>query len=92
MDRLKNQKVSFDRFNSFIETSPWPLTSVPLIASGDEFKLNLEELKALSVDKYVTYVSSAKPNTVMEGIVVRSQDGEVSFKIINPEFLLKNNY
>jgi hypothetical protein len=39
--------------------------------------------------KYQTHFSSAKSSQDREGIVIRSICGEISFKAINNDFLLK---
>lgn len=60
--------------------------TVYFVESGDEFNLTLDELLKKAEGTY--------PNTKneKEGIVVRSKDCRVSFKVINNNYLLKNDY
>lgn len=60
-----------------------------LVADGANFNFSVKELLALSRGKY------AGTKNDREGIVVRSADGvppHVSFKVINNDYLLKNDY
>lgn len=65
------------------------LKSVPLIETGSVFSYNKENLLEKAKGKYNEHFESAKPSQEREGIVVRSLCGEISFKAINNEFLLK---
>ena len=77
------------RFGNYAElyelTSMFDLDIVPLI--DDNFKL------PNTVDKIVEYTSSIKSDLtdIHEGVVIRSHNAEkrISFKVINPDFLLK---
>lgn len=59
---------------------------VPVIETG-EFKYTIDELIKFSNGKSMLY------DTLREGIVVRNihAKNKISFKVINPEFLLKYN-
>jgi len=80
-----NQKLSFDRMLEFSSK----LMLVPVLEYKDSFNYStLEELLSLSEGKYKEHISTAIAKQEREGIVVRSQDQEISFKVINNKFLL----
>jgi hypothetical protein len=58
---------------------------VPLVMSGDSFNMTLDQLILFARDD-IKYENG----TPAEGIVVRSQDGLISFKVMNNNYLLKN--
>lgn len=60
------------------------LKTVPLIEDGFVLKPTVQEMVELSKGKSILYPVDR------EGIVVRSHDQQISFKVINPDFLLKN--
>ena len=65
------------------------LMLVPVLEYKDSFNYStLEELLSLSEGKYKEHISTAIAKQEREGIVVRSQDQEISFKVINNKFLL----
>jgi hypothetical protein len=57
---------------------------VPLLDQEFELPYELEELLELADGK-----SYLNPEAKREGLVIRSLDGETSFKVISNEFLLK---
>jgi RNA ligase (TIGR02306 family) len=60
------------------------LNHVPMIENGEEFNYTLDELLEKAKANY--------PNgTPQEGIVVRSVDQTISFKVINNDFLIRYN-
>jgi len=60
------------------------LKTVPILETGDSFNYTLEELLSKAQGFY--------PGTKnrQEGIVVRSQDQSISFKVLNNDYLLKD--
>ena len=65
------------------------LKFVPVLEIGSSFSYTRDELLELSVGKYNHHFASAKPSQEREGIVIRSICGDISFKAINNQFLLK---
>jgi len=85
-NRLHLKDIQFFIFNIFnrntgkrlnIQDYPAGLQYVPILFVGDSFNFSLEQLENIA--------SKVKD---LEGIVVRSQDQKISFKIINPEYIL----
>jgi hypothetical protein len=75
---------SFIFFNEEYEI-PWLyLRTVPLQEWGDSFNFTLEELLEKAKGKYVNTENNR------EGIVIRSHDQSISFKVINNDYLLKD--
>ena len=66
----------------------WGMKFVPIIDRGS-FNYGVEDCLNLAKGKYVEHFPSAKPSQDREGIVIRSEDGTISFKAINNDFLLK---
>lgn len=64
---------------------------VPILEEGTHFVYTKEELLAKAEGKYNYFFPTANPSQDMEGIVIRSICGDISFKAINNNFLLKNN-
>ena len=60
---------------------------VPILETGDSFNYTAEELFEKADGKYRTYFPNAKKGQKQEGIVVRSLDGTISFKVINNKYL-----
>ncbi len=60
------------------------LEMVPFVDMGKQFNLSFEKLMELSDE--LLYANEEKA----EGIVVRSQDQTISFKVVSNKFLLKN--
>jgi len=65
------------------------LKFVPIVDKGSSFSYTKTDLLEMAKGKYKIHFSSAKESQDREGIVIRSLCGEVSFKAINNDFLLK---
>lgn len=65
------------------------LNFVPIELTG-EFVYTSDELQDLTKIKYNKYFSNAKPSQNIEGLVFRSIDMKVSFKVVSNEFLLRS--
>lgn len=65
------------------------LKFVPVLERGDNFSYSDADLLDRARGKYIDFFPDARRNQDMEGIVVRSMCGSMSFKAINNEFLLK---
>lgn len=65
------------------------LKFVPLIEKGESFNYSVNDLLSKAEGKYFEHFSTAKKNQDREGIVIRSICGNLSFKAINNQFLLK---
>jgi len=63
---------------------------VPILETGDSFNYTLEELLEKADGKYKSYFQNAKKGQRQEGIVIRSLDGTISFKVVNNKYLLNN--
>lgn len=59
------------------------------VDKGSSFSYTKTDLLEMARGKYIDHYSSAKPSQDREGIVIRSECGEISFKAINNDFLLK---
>jgi len=70
-------------FDSFINTDY--LSFVPLEETGHKFNYTLEELLERAKGRY------QNTNKNKEGIVVRSADQIISFKVVNNDYLLKDD-
>ena len=64
------------------------LNFVPIELTG-EFVYTSDELQDLTKIKYNKYFPNAKPSQNIEGLVFRSIDMKVSFKVVSNEFLLR---
>jgi len=64
---------------------------VPVVEEGECFNYTQEELLELARGKYKEFFENADSKQEREGIVIRSKDCQISFKVISNEFLLKNN-
>jgi RNA ligase (TIGR02306 family) len=89
VDIIKNQKLSLDQSLDIVDELG--LKFVPILEKGDSFACSIEDLLLKAQGKYAHYFSTAKPSQEMEGIVIRSLCGQISFKAINNNFLLKND-
>jgi RNA ligase (TIGR02306 family) len=88
IDTGTNKKLSFEEFTAFCNKNG--LKRVPLVEVGDSFKYeSLDEMLELSKGKYISEFFGANKDQDREGIVIRSKDQEISFKVINNDFLLK---
>lgn len=70
-------------------TNQLGLKFVPIVDKGSSFSYTKTDLLEMAKGKYKTHFPSAKDSQDREGIVIRSICGEVSFKAINNDFLLK---
>lgn len=61
------------------------LTTVPMIDYNYILPDTVDEML-----KYATGPSLINPNVLREGVVIRSQDGRLSFKAVSPEYLIKH--
>lgn len=61
---------------------------VPIELTGI-FEYSTEDLQGLTDLSYNKYFSNAKPSQNIEGLVFRSKDMKVSFKVVSNKFLLK---
>ncbi len=66
--------------------NPHNISCVPMLDKKYFLPDSIDEMVQYSVGK-----SQLRPDVWREGIVVRDYDKGISFKVINPEFLLKNN-
>jgi RNA ligase (TIGR02306 family) len=89
VDIETNKKLPIDDALDIIKRIE--LKFVPIIEQGDNFKYTINELFTLSDIKYKDFFPNASPQQQAEGIVVRSKDSDISFKVINNNFLLKEN-
>ena len=87
VDIRSGQKLCLDK--SLIVTDQLGLKFVPIVDKGSSFGYTKTDLLEMARGKYKTHFSSAKDSQDREGIVIRSICGEVSFKAINNDFLLK---
>jgi RNA ligase (TIGR02306 family) len=87
VDVLTNTKLCLEQ--SLMITQMLGLKFVPILDKGSSFGYTKTDLLEMAKGKYKTHFSSAKDSQDREGIVIRSLCGEVSFKAINNDFLLK---
>jgi len=87
VDIRTGQKLCLDK--SLIVTSQLGLNFVPIVDKGSSFGYTKTDLLEMAKGKYKTHFASAKDSQDREGIVIRSMCGEISFKAINNDFLLK---
>ncbi|MGV9141483.1 MAG: RNA ligase (ATP) [Promethearchaeota archaeon] len=80
------EKFSFDEaWNIFTD-----ILHVPILEEGSNFSYEtVDELLELARGKYKDHFETADAKQDREGIVIRSKDQSVSFKVINNDFLLK---
>jgi RNA ligase (TIGR02306 family) len=88
VDVVTKQKLCLDQSLMFAEQLG--LNFVPVIEQGESFNYTKDDLLEKARLKYNAFFDSAKPSQDAEGIVVRSFCGEISFKAINNDFLLKD--
>ncbi len=87
VDTKKNKRLSYQKMIELIQKYNLPL--VPILETGDMFSYQNEELFKLCHNHYANFILTAKPTTLIEGIVVRDQENTTSFKVINNEYLLR---
>jgi RNA ligase (TIGR02306 family) len=79
-DIKKGIKFHYDAMISYLQGLNIPMVSV--IDVGNSFNYTLEQLKQLAI-------STRYRDQKVEGLVIRSQDQKISFKMLNSEYLLK---
>lgn len=82
-----NHKLCLDDSQRIVESLG--LKFVPIVDKGSSFGYTKADLLEMAKGKYSQHFNSAKPIQDREGIVIRSICGEISFKAINNDFLLK---
>ncbi|NBO36487.1 hypothetical protein EBU91_02970, partial [bacterium] len=82
-----NTKLCLDDSQNIVESLG--LKFVPIVDKGSSFCYTKTDLLEMARGKYKTHFDSAKDSQDREGIVIRSMCGEISFKAINNDFLLK---
>lgn len=87
VDITKNEKLCLEQ--SLMITRMLGLKFVPIVDKGSSFGYTKTDLLEMAKGKYKTHFDSAKDSQDREGIVIRSICGEISFKAINNDFLLK---
>ena len=80
------EKCDIDTALSFVKELE--LKFVPIELTGI-FEYNTEDLQGLTELPYNKYFKNAKPSQNIEGLVFRSKDMKVSFKVISNKFLLR---
>lgn len=76
-----DKKISTDKFYPVL--SDLGISTVPILDTNFELKDTIHDMVEYSKGKSLLY------NRNREGIVVRNYDNNISFKVINPEFLLE---
>lgn len=87
VDIRTNTKLCLDQ--SLIITKELGVKFVPILDKSSSFRYTVDDLLELAQGKYIHHFPSAKSSQEREGIVIRSICGEISFKAINNQFLLK---
>jgi RNA ligase (TIGR02306 family) len=87
VDIINNTRFSLDM--SMFIVQELGLKFVPIVDKGSSFAYTKTDLLEMAKGKYKTHFASAKDSQDREGIVIRSICGEISFKAINNDFLLK---
>jgi hypothetical protein len=87
VDIVDNRKLCLEDAQGIVEGLG--LKFVPIVDKGSSFGYTKNDLLEMAKGKYKDHFSSAKDSQDREGIVIRSFCGEVSFKAINNDFLLK---
>jgi len=87
VDMRTNTKLCLDK--SIIVTEQLGLKFVPIVDKGSSFGYTKDDLLEMAKGKYKSHFDSAKDSQDREGLVIRSICGEISFKAINNDFLLK---
>ena len=87
IDIPTNRKLCLEDAKGVVERLG--LKFVPIVDKGSSFSYTKTDLLEMARGKYIDHYSSAKPSQDREGIVIRSECGEISFKAINNDFLLK---
>lgn len=89
VDVINNSRLCLDK--SLEITKKLGLRFVPVIDKGSSFGYTMDDLLEKAKGKYKEHFPSAKDSQDREGIVIRSICGNISFKAINNDFLLKES-
>lgn len=82
------ERISFESMG--IMGNVFGLKTVPILEQGSNFPYKtVPELLNLAKGKYKDHIDTAVAKQDREGIVIRTNDQSVSFKVINNDFLLK---
>lgn len=84
-----NTNTKLDLNKSLAIVQQLGLKFVPILEKGEKFNYTKDTLLEKAKGKYSEHFSSAKPSQEREGVVIRSLCGQISFKAINNDFLLK---
>jgi RNA ligase (TIGR02306 family) len=84
-----NVRLPLDESRKIVETLG--LNFVPIIEFGENFSYSKDELLDKAKGKYIEHFNNAKKDQEREGIVIRSNCSNISFKVINNNFLLKED-
>ena len=87
VDVSANKKLCFEEAEKIV--AGCGMNFVPVLEIGEDFKYSQEQLLEKARGKYKENFDSANEAQEREGIVIRSLCGEISFKAINNDFLLK---
>jgi len=89
VDITTNSKLCLDESLEIV--NKLGLRFVPIIDKGSRFDYTQDDLLDKARGKYKEHFPSAKDSQDREGIVIRSICGNISFKAINNDFLLKES-
>jgi RNA ligase (TIGR02306 family) len=89
VDINNNSKLPLSDAKNIVEDLG--LKFVPIIETGEAFSYSTEELLEKAKGKYAEHFESSKKDQEREGIVIRSACSSISFKVINNNFLLKED-
>ena len=89
VDIITNSKLCLDESLEIV--NKLGLRFVPIIDKGSRFDYTQDDLLDKARGKYKEHFPSAKDSQDREGIVIRSICGNISFKAINNDFLLKES-
>lgn len=88
INTLTNERLSLTDALLFCRDNG--LKFVPILENGNSFPYSsAEELLELAKGKYIEVFQGANKDQDMEGIVIRTKDQSITFKVINNDFLLK---
>jgi len=87
IDVSSNKRLHIEESEKIVRD--FNLNFVPILEKETKFNYLQEQLLEKAKGKYFEHFKSAKPDQDREGIVIRSLCGEISFKAINNDFLLK---
>lgn len=87
VDIITNTKLCLDDSLNIVDRLG--LKFVPVLEKGESFGYTVDDLLNKAQGKYAEHFESAKSSQEREGIVIRDFCGNISFKAINNQFLLK---